>query len=78
MDKPSPKKRLQNRKRKRELVALFLLSYRYFVTLNVLWVGLHCVIVVFSDHTHFFSVLKLFTVFNLISVGCIWFTICLK
>ena len=46
-------------KRKRKLVALLLLSYRYIVTVNVLWlflavpwVGLRCVIVVFSDHTH--------------------------
>ena len=48
-------------KRKRELVALFLLSYVCLVTvyvlwlfLMVLWVGLHCVIVVFPDYTHFF------------------------
>ena len=46
--------------RKRELVALLSLSYRCFVTVNVLWlflmvpwVGLQCVIVVFGDHTHF-------------------------
>ena len=46
-------------KRKRKLVALQLLSYRCIVTINVLWlfltaqwVGLQCVIVVFSDHTH--------------------------
>ena len=48
-------------KRKRKLVALLLLSYRFIVTRNVLWpfltvpwVGLPCVIVVFPDHTHFF------------------------
>ena len=47
-------------KRKRELVALVLLSDGRLVTLNVLWlfltvpwVGLHCVIVVFLDHTLF-------------------------
>ena len=47
-------------KRKRELVALLLLSYRCLVTVNVLWliltvhrVGLQCVILLFSDHTHF-------------------------
>ena len=47
-------------KRKRKLVALLLLSYRCIVTINVLWlfltvplVGLQCVIVVFTDHTHF-------------------------
>ena len=47
-------------KRKRKLVALLLLSYRYIVTLSVLWlfltvpwVGLQYVIVVFPDHTHF-------------------------
>ena len=41
-------------KRKRKLVALLLLSYRYIVTINVAWllltvswVGLLCVIVVF-------------------------------
>ena len=46
-------------KRKRKLVALLLLSYICIVTINVLWpflavlwVGLQCVIVVFSDHTH--------------------------
>ena len=46
-------------KRMRKLVALILLSYRYLVTVNVLWVfltvplvGLQCVIVVFPDHTH--------------------------
>ena len=45
-------------KRKINLVAL-LLSYRCFVTLNVMWlfltvtwVGLQCVIAVFPDHTH--------------------------
>ena len=50
-------------KRKRELVALLLLSYIFLLTVNVLWlfltvpwVGLPCVIVVFPDHTHFFSV----------------------
>ena len=46
-------------KRNRKLVALILLSYRFILTLNVLWlfltvpwVGLQCVIVVFPDHTH--------------------------
>ena len=46
-------------KRKRKLVALLILSYRCFVTVNdqwlllaVPWVGLQCVIVVFPDHTH--------------------------
>ena len=45
--------------RKRKLVALLLLSYRWLVTVNVLWlfltvpwVGLQCVNVVFPDHTH--------------------------
>ena len=50
-------------KRKKTLLALLLLSYRYIVTINVLWlfltalrVGLHCVIVVhvYLDHSHFF------------------------
>ena len=47
-------------KRKRELVALLLLSYGCLVTVNILWlflmvpwVGLYCVIVVFPDHTPF-------------------------
>ena len=47
-------------KRGIKLVALLLLSYRCLVTVNGLWlfltvpwVGLHCVIVVFPDHTHF-------------------------
>ena len=46
-------------KRKRKLVALLVLSCRYIVTINVLWlilmvpwVGLQYVIVVFPDHTH--------------------------
>ena len=45
--------------RKRELVALLLLSFGCLVTVNVLWlflmvawVCLQCVIVVFPDHTH--------------------------
>ena len=49
-------------KKKRKLVALLLLSYKCIVTINVLWVfytvswvGLHYVIVVFSDHTHILS-----------------------
>ena len=46
-------------KRKRKLVAMLLLPYICIGTINVLWlfhtvpwVGLQCVIVVFSDHTH--------------------------
>ena len=46
-------------KRKREMVALLLLSYRYLVTVNVKWlflmmkwVDLEFMIVVFLDHTH--------------------------
>ena len=49
-------------KRKRKLVALLLLSYRCIVTIHVLWlflmvpwVGMQCVIAVFSDHTHFLN-----------------------
>ena len=48
-----------NLKRKRNLIALLLLSYRCVVTITVLslfltvpWVGMQCVIVVFPDHTH--------------------------
>ena len=57
-------------KRERELIALLLLSYRCIVTINVLWlfltvswVGLQCVIVVFSDYTrlYFRSAIKLFS-----------------
>ena len=57
-------------KRKINLVALLLLSYRCIVTINVRWlflavpwVGLQCVIVVFSDHTrsHFLCDRRLFT-----------------
>ena len=59
-------------KKKRELVALLLLSYGGLVTVNVMWlfltvpwVGLLCVIVEFSDHTHSFfdktRILSLFT-----------------
>ena len=46
-------------KRKRKPIALQLLSYRCIDTINVLWlfltvpwVGLQCVIVVFTDYTH--------------------------
>ena len=45
-------------KSKRGSAALLLLSYRFFVVVNVLrlfptvpWVGLHCVVVVVPDHT---------------------------
>ena len=45
---------------KSKLFSLLSLSYRCIVTVNVLWLfltapwaGLQCVIVVFSDHTHF-------------------------
>ena len=48
-------------KRKRELVVLLLLSYGCLGTVNVMWlflttawVGLQCVVVVFSDHIHLF------------------------
>ena len=51
-------------KRKRELVDLHLLSYGCILTVDVLrllltvprvpWVGLGCVVVVFSDHTLYF------------------------
>ena len=46
-------------KRKREQVALLLLSFGCLVTVNIMWLlltvpwaGLLCVIVVFPDHTH--------------------------
>ena len=49
--------------RKRELVALLLLSFKCFVTVNTLWLfltlswdGLQCVMVVFPDHTHLYFV----------------------
>ena len=53
-------------KKKRKLVDLLLLSYRCLATVNILWlfvtlpwVGLLCVIVVFSDHTHFLLIVFL-------------------
>ena len=55
-------------KGKRQLVALLLVSYRFIVTLNVMWlfltvprIGLQCVIVAFPDHAHllFHSAVKL-------------------
>ena len=52
-------------KRKRNLVDLLLLSYRYIVTINVLWlfftvswVGLQCVIDVFPNHTQLLFVAR--------------------
>ena len=41
-------------KKKRKLVALLLLSYRYvlWLFLTVPWVCLQCVIVEYPDHTH--------------------------
>ena len=52
-------------KRKRKLVALLLLSFRCIVTINVLWrfltvpwVGLQCVLEVFSGYTHLLWGLK--------------------
>ena len=46
--------------RKRELVAMLLLSFGCLVTVNILWLflmvlwaGLQCVIVVYPDHTYF-------------------------
>ena len=51
-------------KRKRKLVTLHLLSFRYLVTVSVLWffftlpwVDPQCVIVVFTDHPHLFLAL---------------------
>ena len=62
---------------KKKLVALLLLSYRCFVTLNVLWlfltvpwVGLQYVIVVFPDHTHLlFSSAVVYLLLLLLFVG---------
>ena len=49
-------------KRQRKLVASLVFSYRYIVTINVLWlfltvpwIDLHCVIVVYTVQTHFFT-----------------------
>ena len=54
-------------KRKKKLVVLLLLSLQMSCTVYVLWlfflvpcVGLHCVIVVFSDSTHLLFVYKYF------------------
>ena len=43
---------------KRELVALLCLPGVLQLLLTVPFVGLQCVIVVFSDHTHFFFILN--------------------
>ena len=37
---------------KRKLVALLLMSNRFIVTINVPWVGMQYVIVVFPNHNH--------------------------
>ena len=57
--------------RKRELVALLLLSFGCLVTVNVLWLfltmpwaGLQCVIVIFPDHNHYFSSLELLLLYK--------------
>ena len=62
-------------KRKRKLVALLLLSNRCLATVNVLWlflmvpwVGVHCVIVVFPDHTHLLFVLGIDMFCNVLRV----------
>ena len=55
-------------KRKRKLVALLLLSYRCFSTINVLWLFLtvQCVIVVFPNRTHLLlGTIKLLKIFLL-------------
>ena len=61
-------------KRKRKLAALLLLSYRCFVTINVLWlfltvpwVGLQYGIVVFPDHTHLLFYFC-FVMYNFVSI----------
>ena len=53
-------------RRKRELIALLLLSFWCHVTVSALWlfltvplVGLQCVIVVFPDHTRLFFLFPL-------------------
>ena len=63
-------------KRKENLVALLLLSYRCIVTINVLWlflivpwVGLQYVIVVFPDQTHLLFLLDFKTILNLLCVN---------
>ena len=57
-------------KRKIELVALLLLSYKCLVTVYVLWlflampwIDMQCVIVVFPDHTHLLFYLLIFVVY---------------
>ena len=59
-------------KRKRNLVYLLLLSYRYVFTMCVLWlflavpwVDVQCVNVVFSGHTHLpFDLMLFYLIFN--------------
>ena len=60
----------QRLKRKKELVALLLLSYGCLVTVNfvwlflvVSWVGLRCVVVVFPDHIHLLFIACMFAIF---------------
>ena len=60
----------------RKLVALLVLSYRFTVTINGLWlsltvpwVGLQCVILVFSDHTHILFVGQRFLIFQLLNMS---------
>ena len=67
-------------KSKRKLVALVLLSYRCVVTINFLWlfltmpwVGLQCVIVVFSDQTHlFFDIMMMMMSWSLTTHQPFW------
>ena len=54
-------------KRKRQLVAFLLLSYRCIITVHVLWlsqtvlwVGLQCVLMVYPDHSHLLFCICLF------------------
>ena len=63
-------------KKKRNLVALLLFSYRCIVTINILWLfltvpwfGLQCVTVVFPDHTHFFVPYAVYGSYSVISYG---------
>ena len=65
-------------KRKGQLVALLLLSYRCIVTINVIWlilkvtwVGLQFVIVVFPDHTHLHFVVTCWGRAGLLTLLCV-------
>ena len=66
-------------KRKLNLVALLVLSYRCIVTINVVWffhtvpwVGLQCMIVVFPDHSH---LLFIYCLMGVLCLSLFWYAL---